>query len=284
MKKAILFSDLKNFVIRAKDGEIGHVKDVLFDDESWNIRYLVIDTSRWLFGQKVLISPDAFSVSDLTHDQVLVTDLTKQQIEDSPDLSEHLPVSRQYEEALHAFYGWTPYWGVPTTLAGWPYPDATITSPDGSIEEANFPPIWQRLAQQRSEQFDAHLRSIKAIKGYRIQTLDNEDDHFGQVSDAVITTDDWAVLDLVLDSNRWLPGGKQVSCSPMFVSRIAEDRRVLKVSLDKDVLLQGPEFDLETYGEKYREELVSVYVSEYLTKRDEKLNQKHPVAHPPPNI
>jgi sporulation protein YlmC with PRC-barrel domain len=45
------------YAIRAEDGEIGHVKDVLVDDQSWAIRYLVVDTENRWAGKKVLVSP-----------------------------------------------------------------------------------------------------------------------------------------------------------------------------------------------------------------------------------
>ena len=45
------------YAIRAEDGEIGHVKDVLVDDKAWAIRYLVVDTGHWWGGKTVLVSP-----------------------------------------------------------------------------------------------------------------------------------------------------------------------------------------------------------------------------------
>jgi sporulation protein YlmC with PRC-barrel domain len=45
------------YAIRAEDGEIGHVKDVLVDDKAWAIRYLVVDTEHWWAGKRVLVSP-----------------------------------------------------------------------------------------------------------------------------------------------------------------------------------------------------------------------------------
>ena len=52
-------NDLKNYVVGATDGEIGHVKDFFFDDERWVVRYLVVETGDWLSSRKVLISPIA---------------------------------------------------------------------------------------------------------------------------------------------------------------------------------------------------------------------------------
>jgi uncharacterized protein YrrD len=53
---------LKGFAIHATDGELGAVSDLYFDDDSWTIRYLTVDTGGWLGGRRVLISP--ISVSD----------------------------------------------------------------------------------------------------------------------------------------------------------------------------------------------------------------------------
>jgi len=43
---------LKGFVIRATDGELGTVDDFYFDDETWAIRYLTVDTGGWLGGRE----------------------------------------------------------------------------------------------------------------------------------------------------------------------------------------------------------------------------------------
>jgi len=66
--------------LRASDGEIGHVRDFYFDDQTWNVRYLVADTGHWLAGRPVLISPDAFDHL-YPEGKVLLVKLTRQQIE-----------------------------------------------------------------------------------------------------------------------------------------------------------------------------------------------------------
>lgn len=50
-------TSVMGYTIRAEDGEIGHVKDVLVDDKAWSIRYLVVDTEEWWAGKTVLVSP-----------------------------------------------------------------------------------------------------------------------------------------------------------------------------------------------------------------------------------
>jgi len=93
----------------ASDGEIGHVNDFYFDDQNWAVRYLVADTGSWMPGRLVLISPHAFG-NLYQGGKVLLFNLTRQQIENSPSIELHKPVSRQYEEEYHRYYGWPFYW------------------------------------------------------------------------------------------------------------------------------------------------------------------------------
>ena len=49
--------DVSSYHIQAEDGEIGHVEDFIIDDETWAIRYIIINTRNWWPGKKVLVSP-----------------------------------------------------------------------------------------------------------------------------------------------------------------------------------------------------------------------------------
>src|SRR5580692_9622620 len=93
----------------ASDGDIGHVKDFYFDDQTWAVRYVVADTGKWLTGREVLLTPHAFSASQPAG-KTLFVNLTRKQIEDSPAMETHKPVSRQYEEEYYRYYGWPYYW------------------------------------------------------------------------------------------------------------------------------------------------------------------------------
>src|SRR4029077_2345687 len=77
-------SKVRGFHIEAIDGGIGHVDDFLFD-ESWRLRYLVVDTSNWIGGKSVLISTTAVEKVDSPNQKIFVT-LTREQIEHSPSL------------------------------------------------------------------------------------------------------------------------------------------------------------------------------------------------------
>jgi hypothetical protein len=101
---------LKGFAIRARDGEIGTVEQFYFDDETWAIRYLVVNTGGWLPGRLVLVSPMALRQAEWQSKRLDVA-LTKKQIEDSPHIDTHKPVSRQHEAVYLGYYGY-PYIGV----------------------------------------------------------------------------------------------------------------------------------------------------------------------------
>ncbi|HUK33890.1 MAG TPA: PRC-barrel domain-containing protein [Vicinamibacterales bacterium] len=73
------FSKISGFHIHAVDGEIGHVDDFLLDESTWGLRYLVVDTSNWIGGKRVLVSPQVVSGVDLERERIDVA-MTREQI------------------------------------------------------------------------------------------------------------------------------------------------------------------------------------------------------------
>jgi hypothetical protein len=102
-------NELVGYHIKAVDGEIGHVEEFILDDESWTVRYLVVDTRNWLPGKKVLVPPAWIESADCLQETVTF-DLTKGQIERSPEYDPSAPVNREYENLLYDFYGRPRYW------------------------------------------------------------------------------------------------------------------------------------------------------------------------------
>jgi hypothetical protein len=101
--------DVEGHRIQALDGEIGHVKDFVIDDESWAIRYLIMDTQNWWPGEKVLISPrwiDSISWEDSR----VIVGVTRAAIKECPEFDEDIRITREYEEKLHRHYNREAYW------------------------------------------------------------------------------------------------------------------------------------------------------------------------------
>ncbi len=110
--------NLIGFTIGGTDGDIGNVKDFYFDDKTWTIRYIIVETGSWLFGRKVLLSPQAVTTSDWEK-ELFKVNLTMEQIKNSPNIDTEKPVSRQHERELYGYYPWGGYyWGGGMALSG----------------------------------------------------------------------------------------------------------------------------------------------------------------------
>ena len=167
------FAHLRGFTIHASDGEIGWLRDVYFDDQSTLIRYFVVDTGTWLSGKRVLLAPAAVGGVDPDLEEI-VTGLTRQQVEDSPASDLDQPVSRQQETALHAYFGWEPYWAVPP-LAGSLAPYWGTAVPAAVRVPPDEDPVAREVAAREREERDPHLRSAREVEGYHVAATDGDD-------------------------------------------------------------------------------------------------------------
>ena len=105
--------------IHATDGDIGHVEGLLIDEETWAIRYIVVNTSNWWVGHKVLIAPQW--IKDMSwSDQSVSVDLARVSIKGAPPYDSTAELNRELESGLYAHYGRLGYW------AAKPIPDSSI--------------------------------------------------------------------------------------------------------------------------------------------------------------
>lgn len=100
---------ITGYHIQASDGEIGHVSGFLVDDETWAIRYLVVDTSNWWLGHKSLISPTWITRVNWL-EQTVAVDLHRDAIKDAPAYNPGSPWSRAQELSLYRHYRRSGYW------------------------------------------------------------------------------------------------------------------------------------------------------------------------------
>jgi hypothetical protein len=101
--------ELRNYRVQARDDEVGHVEDFIFDDETWAIRYLVIDTRNWLPGGKVLLAPGWFDSISWVQQEITTT-LRSDAVKSSPKFDPAEPINRNYEKKLYDYYGRSAYW------------------------------------------------------------------------------------------------------------------------------------------------------------------------------
>jgi hypothetical protein len=101
--------------IQATDGEVGHVDEMLVDEETWAVRYLVVNTSNWWVGHKVLIAPQWISGVHWS-DQTVTVDLSRESVKAAPPYDAALVLDRPEESGLYTHYGRPPYWKANSTL------------------------------------------------------------------------------------------------------------------------------------------------------------------------
>jgi uncharacterized protein YrrD len=101
--------EVTGYYIAAKDGDIGHVEDFIFDDDTWKIRYVKVDTANWLPGRKVVVSPQWIESVDWFDSKVHVA-LTRDGVENSPEYRADQLINREYETQLYEHYGRPKYW------------------------------------------------------------------------------------------------------------------------------------------------------------------------------
>ncbi|MDP2304204.1 MAG: PRC-barrel domain-containing protein [Ignavibacteria bacterium] len=223
-------NSLVGFTISATDGELGKVNEYYFDDKTWSIRYMVVDTGSWFSGKRVLIPHSALGLTDWKNRKFKVN-LTMEQVRNSPDIETEKTVTRQHEIDLFNHYGLPVYWGdvfIDGAVGMIPMPSPEVIKTD--FGESNFP---------HKSKGDPHLRSTKSIEGYHINAKDGE---IGHVEDYVLDDKKWDVSYLVVDTQNWLPG-KKVLIPPKRIYLIEWSEQKVYVDLSKEAIENSAEFD-----------------------------------------
>jgi len=203
---------------------------------------MVAKTAKWLPGRKVVISPLFIEHVDAQNRQLRLR-LSRQQVEDSPPLDEHEPVSRQYEKQFHEYYALPFYWVGPGPWAVYPDLGDTlkpVEDPDNAEADTADDPEAN------------HLRSCNEVSGYYVEASDGE---IGHVADFV-ADENWVLRYLVIDTRNWLPGRKVLV--PMSkLESVQWVERIIRVGLTAEEIRNSPEYDPEQpISEDYEMELL----------------------------
>ncbi len=251
-------NDLQGREIRATDGEIGSVDQFFFDDETWTIRYLVVDTGHWVPGRQVLVSPIALGTAWVA--EVLNVSLTREQIKNSPGIDTDKPVSREHEAEHRDYYGYPIYWGGGGLWGGGASPAGLMTMgyPDRAGVATGYAaaPARQPETARKEQQGDPHLRTTQAVIGYYIEAQDGD---IGHVEDFLIDDETWAIRYMVIDTVNWWPG-KKVVVAPQWIERVRWEESKVYVDLTRESIKGAPEFDAKALvNREYEKSLYDYY-------------------------
>lgn len=248
MLRSIL--SLRNFSIKATDGEIGKVKDFYFDDQTWKLRYLVVETGNWLLGRKVLISTAALHAPEWDS-HTFPVDLTKDQVKHSPDIDTERPVTMEQEADLNNHYLW-PWDGagvgfLTTGMVG------GVVAPDIPFEER----ISREMHKSDPKDVSArHLRSFRHLDDFRVRTAD---DDIGELHDFLLDDKDWNIPYMVIEAGNWYSGDKLLAPTK-FVDRVEWASRAIAYLKPVSSMKNTPVFD---YAQLDNEELMKRFENSY---------------------
>jgi sporulation protein YlmC with PRC-barrel domain len=274
--------ELLGMDVSSIDGEeIGKVDDLIFDDNEWRVRYLVVDIGGLLAERHVILSPESAHQPDF-EDGNLTVEATQRQIEESPEIDPNKPLTQQYLVELHSYYGWedVPVYGAvvpPGTGAGttadtgstagigwYGVPVLGGWGPMRDSEEAKAEDILRRRAPDETDEVALH--GMDEILGYRIRATDKL---IGAVGDWLID-EDWFIRYLIVDTRRWLPS-RDVLVPVAAISDIDPFNSDVHVELSSEQLEESPEFDPdadEPLDRAWEERVFSHYgLTEYWRKR-----------------
>ncbi len=235
---------LINWNLDARDGEIGKVRDFYFDDQKWTIRYLIVKTGSWLSGREVLLSP-AVVLRQPWESGLFPVSITKQQVQNSPQIDTDRPVSRQHESELAAYYSWQENWASGLySGALWGVIPATPVFEPSILAEMDTEASHDNL----------HLRSAGKVKGYHIQAADGD---IGHIVDFIIDDQTWQISHLLVDTHNWV-GGKKILIEVRHIGSVHWDNSTVSVDLAMQEIKDASAVDQWDYivpgGEKRESE------------------------------
>ena len=249
-------SGLIDCPVDASDGEVGTVKDFLFDDKTWNIRWMAVQAGDWLPGRRrVFIHPSAIAPLEIppkpslpmmsSPETLRVTvKLARAQIEAGPHAHEDDPVTKDMEGLLYDYYGWDPYWGA-SYFGG-----SAMANAQSEIAAA----AARRNADAQIPPLDGgdHLHSVTQFKGYTVHALDGD---IGHVENLLADDVNWDIRYLVIATRNWWPG-KVVQLSPYAVKDIDWFSEHVNMNVTRDQVKSAPAWDpLALVNEVTEEEL-----------------------------
>jgi hypothetical protein len=178
-----MLHDLETLIgssVMATDGEIGTVRNFLFDGLSWTIHYLVVDVGTWFKRRDVVLAISAVEQPDREKRTINVR-LTREQVRDSPDVDTEKPVSRQQAIAMEEYFGKFTSWAS-TQLGGGAQCPTGMKYPVHTKE-------------------DPHLRSACDLIDYQVWGSDGE---VGRLEGLIMDEASWHLGYLDVKAGDWL--------------------------------------------------------------------------------
>ena len=198
---SIAFKDLKKFKLQTENGDAGQIHDLYFDDSSWAIKYVVIDSGGWFPGKRLILPVS--EIDDAVEAlQTIRVNLRREDIENGPGIDEVKPVSRQIVRTLLSHH------------------KVLILLPTDNHYLPNWLIKILKAVSSQTEKMPApaaghhQLRSAREIIGYNVIY---NDEKIGFLSDLIVNTVDWTIPSIVAKQRKPLMETSVLMLSPEHV-------------------------------------------------------------------
>jgi hypothetical protein len=203
--------------VETADGVAGKVRELLFDDHSWQIRHIVVETGRWWQSHEVLVEPEMVERHELKNRRLLVGGSVRQ-VKALPSADTDLPVARRKMIEASNLIAWDGYW-------------------------------TGMFRQDLAMPGDPHLRSTKILPGLHIVGTDGK---LGHLADFLVDDQAWSIRYVEITTRNWRPG-KRVLIEPMAIESIDWETREVRVTMPRAEIIRSPLYDPSAPIEAERE-------------------------------
>ena len=220
------------YSLQGSDGRTGRVVDLYYDATVRAIRYLLVQTGRWLSGRLVAISPSTAALPD-DRARSLPVRLTRQQVADRCSSEEVSSILRGRQVAVHDLVGLPVYW-----CAGFCGPVTLLTEsedPQGRLGDSTIGP---------------DLQSISESLRYRIQAMDGQ---IGHAEEFVLDDQNWTIRYTVVGTRNWFFGKRLLAC-PAKIGMITRREAEITIAMSREQIEESPVFSRATLADTASQE------------------------------
>ncbi len=224
--------------------DVGKVDDFLFDDDNWNVQFMIAKTGGWLNSEKRLITNEHFRQPQWDMRSFPV-DMSEKEIETSPEVDESIDMPNRQRIVLPANYQWDFNW------------IGELHRPEPMPLRADSNASVRVTQTQVTYQTSPALLSVREALNFEV--IDRNAKSIGRMDDFIVDDQEWMIRYMVLDTGNILTG-KKVLVSPIWLNEIDFDQKKVYLDLAKETIEEAPEFDPgQPINRKYEEVLYDFY-------------------------
>ncbi|MEO9533793.1 MAG: PRC-barrel domain-containing protein [Crocinitomicaceae bacterium] len=222
----INLQDKIGYDITTKDNLTGKLKDFLFDEDHWKLRYLDVDLGGIFFEQRVLIPIEMIKNEDWKKEKFTLK-LKSKHLEHLPKLDDRKTVSREYEAKLAQHFEIDEYWSQRFQPA--------TAKPEMSFNKN------KRFTTLKEDDMNSKLRSFKEVQDYQVYAQNGK---AGHLADLIVDTSNWKIISQVIHLNYNLGNEKDVMLAMRWIEEISYVEKGIAISLNKNEVHSAPLFDI----------------------------------------